>query len=170
MHGLTEMLSDPTTSDGYVDASNINPVHAKYGLSPAGIHVERANMAGVGAIITPPRAMGPTVFFRLGGGGFIKGISMAFCSGISSASDEPVFIKEDVALHVTVGDAAKSSLVPTVSSQIQMLTDLISKPPNEDWMAVSKGDMPLAVHVDSAVSHPPSSCTPGCAESRNRTS
>ncbi|RXK42406.1 hypothetical protein M231_00396 [Tremella mesenterica] len=151
MHGLTDILMESSTSDGFTDPTEFHPIHAKYGLTKAGIHVSRAAMVGVTTIITPPRAIGPTLQIRIAGGGFIKGVSMAFHSSINDGEgEEDSFIKEDVALHVTLGDTAKNARVPTISSQLQTLRDLLLEPVDETWEFVASGQMPLAVHVESA--------------------
>ncbi len=68
------------------------------------------------------------------------------------AAEGEVFVKEDVALHVTLGDTAKDEETPTVSRQVQVLRSLIADPPNEDWKQVADGSLILAVHAESAVS------------------
>lgn len=61
-------------------------------------------------------------------------------------------MKENVALHITLGDTAKDDHTPTISSQLQALHGLLSSPPNEEWKQVAENSLPLAVHVESAVS------------------
>ena len=80
--GLTEILTESQTADGFVNPSLYNPTHAKFGLAPYGVHVARANMMGVSTVIVAPRARGPVVTSRMAIGGFIKGVSTAFYTGI----------------------------------------------------------------------------------------
>ena len=82
MHGLTEMLMEPSSSDGFVSGTDVHVAHAHYALTTAGIHVKIANMVGINTIITAPRAKGPAILERIAMAGFIRGISMAFRTGI----------------------------------------------------------------------------------------
>jgi imidazolonepropionase-like amidohydrolase len=106
--GLTEIPSIPGSSDGDVgskaetlDAKNV--VYAKYGIHLDGRGFTRARIAGVTRAVTAPLS-----------GGFAGGVSVGFkTSGKKTILDGGIF-QDEIALHFTVGQDAKSELLSTL--------------------------------------------------------
>jgi hypothetical protein len=72
------------------------------------------------------------------------------------ATEARAFVKDDVALHVTLGHAGKNSNAPSVSTQVAILRRLLRESDDgSEWARVASGELLLAVHVDSKVSEPP---------------
>lgn len=140
-HGLVEMQSEQSTGDG--DSRSIEGfevLKAKDGLHLQSEHLKRAYNSGVLRIITPP--------FRSEGKKFITGVSTSFNS---NAQDLSGILKQEVALHITLGDMGKEDMTPTISSQISTLRDLLYKNlfSENTFGEVARGVLPLAVHVNS---------------------
>lgn len=150
-HGLNEMNLESSTGDGILmeamadgqigdfrDPQNI-PI-ANDGLQFGSMHLIRAFATGIGNIITPPA--------RGEGQLFMTGVSTAFRS---NSEDFSSVLKEEVALHVTVGDMGKQVFVPTISSQISTLRSLLVKNREENnlYGRVARKQLPLAVHTNS---------------------
>lgn len=106
--GLTEILTIPSSSDGDVgskaetlDAKNV--VYAKYGIHLDGRGFTRARIAGVTRAVTAPLS-----------NGFAGGVSVGFkTSGKKTILDGGIF-QDEIALHFTVGQEAKSELLSTL--------------------------------------------------------
>jgi imidazolonepropionase-like amidohydrolase len=104
--GLTEILAIPGSSDGDVgskaetlDANNV--VYAKYGIHLDGRGFTRARIAGVTRAVTAPLS-----------NGFAGGVSVGIkTSGKKTILDGGIF-QDEIALHFTVGQDAKSELLP----------------------------------------------------------
>ena len=150
-HGITEMPSELSTGDGDVmDFVNNNilddfsdpekVVAAKNGLHLESKHLKWAHNSGVLKIITPP--------LRNEGKKFLTGISTAFRS---DATDLNGIIKENVAIHFTIGDLGKQILLPTVSLQIQTLRKLLleNKGKANAYGDAFRGELPIALHTNS---------------------
>lgn len=101
--GLSEIAMDDSTSDGRVPKSSAsydvhNVVYAKYGVHLDGKSFARARLGGVANVITAPISSS-----------FAGGVSVGILtSGKKSILNGGVF-KEEVALHFTVGQDAKST-------------------------------------------------------------
>ncbi|QPG77409.1 hypothetical protein FOA43_004823 [Brettanomyces nanus] len=150
-HGLMEMPSETTTGDGDImdfikdgvldDFSDPDRVLLAHdGLQFESAHLKRAHNSGVLKIITPP--------FRSEGKKFLTGVSTCFRSSASGLED---IIKENVALHFTVGDMGKQALLPTVSSEILMLRKLLldNSEKKNIYGQVFRGELPLAIHANN---------------------
>lgn len=146
-HGLVDIPSEPSTGDGDIreyaggsfrDSSSV--MFAHNGLHLGSEHLVRALNSGVTRIITPP--------FRSEGQKFITGVSVAFKS---SSSDLSSVLKDEVALHITLGDAGKEPSLPTISSQIAALKSLLIENKDLDnvYGRVARGELALAAHVNS---------------------
>ncbi|CAH6723717.1 hypothetical protein CLIB1444_19S00342 [[Candida] jaroonii] len=125
--GLREMMNEPSTSDG--DGSTYSQIiHAKDGLILDGLVLERLQNAGVSQAITAPI-----------GTHFQRGVSTRFSLGEKTLDTS--ILDEEVAVHFTIGDSAKSPTLPTISSQLKELRDFIAqgKYPH----------LPIAVHTHS---------------------
>lgn len=74
LHGLAEMLQEPSTTDGYSRGDiDDTPLESLLGVNFGGIHLQRAHNGGVTRIVTPPLTTG-----------FLHGVSCRFRSGARS--------------------------------------------------------------------------------------
>jgi imidazolonepropionase-like amidohydrolase len=104
--GLTEIPTIPDSGDGdlgskseTVDVKNV--VYAKYGIHLDGRGFTRARIAGVTRAVTAPLS-----------NGFAGGVSLGIkTSGKKTILDGGIF-QDEIALHFTVGQDAKSELLP----------------------------------------------------------
>ncbi|KAF9119605.1 hypothetical protein BGW39_000175 [Mortierella sp. 14UC] len=144
--GLIEISAEDTTGDGHPNLSS-GILAAADGLKFGGLHMDEAYKAGVLTGVTAPDSEH-----------VVQGLSVAFGTGAESAlsSKYAAIIKEKVALHVRIGQYSKSTLFPTVSSQIAYLRNALKKalngPPvtaNEEFVAVVHGKLPLVIEVDN---------------------
>jgi imidazolonepropionase-like amidohydrolase len=101
--GLQEIASDPSTGDGEVRKSSLNPnetVYAKYGVHLEGKAFARARLGGVTQGVTAPLYQG-----------FGDGVSVGFkTSGKKTILDGGIF-QDDVALHFSLGQGGKGMLL-----------------------------------------------------------
>ncbi|PFH48493.1 hypothetical protein AMATHDRAFT_5747 [Amanita thiersii Skay4041] len=144
--GLVEIRLEPAANDGNVldPLTSGNPpailgnttiIRAVDGLQFETRHALLAHRSGVTAAITAPV-----------GSGFLLGVSTAFDTGAPDALGRGAVIQEDVAIHVAINP----SLDVSVSTQMATLRRLVFEDAGKIWERVRKGDMTLAVHVDSA--------------------
>lgn len=166
--GIEEISMDPDTGDGIVDVlspkdtkTSENIDFAKYGVSLAGSSVKaqlfaRARLGGVTRAIQPPMSKG----------GLVVGVSTGMRTGLQSTLLNGGLFREDVALHVVLGEPAKAN-DGAISMAIERLRALIrsgskkSKGAEEEedddaagdlWSSVANGSLPLIVKADSNVS------------------
>ncbi|KAJ1562582.1 hypothetical protein HK405_010403 [Cladochytrium tenue] len=138
--GLGEIPMEPATLDGTVDpvSALAGFAHAADGLrvGPGLKQLEYAFRAGVLTAVTPPRHSG-----------VVAGVSVAFRTGAAHLRD--AIIQRDVAVHVTIGAAAKDPWAPSVTVQVGRLRALLAdaQPPSPLARVVS-GELPLAVDVN----------------------
>lgn len=147
-HGLVEMPSEPETGDGDILDSGIlndfndphNVLFAKDGLQLESAHLERAHNSGTLRVITPP--------FRNEGHKFLTGVSAAFETDITNLEN---ITKSEVALHLTIGDMGKQTILPTISSQISELRKLLVDNRMKDniYGRALRGEIPLALHTNN---------------------
>ncbi|KAF9920078.1 hypothetical protein FBU30_010136 [Linnemannia zychae] len=141
--GLIEIGAEETTGDGHPNL-NSGILSAADGLKFGGLHMDEAYKAGVLVGVTAP-----------GSEHVVQGVSVAFSTGASDAlSSKTAIIKENVALHVKIGQDAKSALFPTISSQIAYLRTnlkkaLASSSSDDEFSRVVKGKLPLVIEVDN---------------------
>ncbi|KAI1291569.1 hypothetical protein EDD11_008850 [Mortierella claussenii] len=142
--GLIEIAAEDSTGDGNL---NLNPeiVSAVDGLKFGGLHMDEAYKAGVLTAVTAPVSQH-----------VIQGISVAFLTGADNAlSPSNAILKEKVALHVRIGQDSKSTLFPTVSSQIAFLRAALEKGlsdlfrPNDEFTLAARGKIPLVIEVNN---------------------
>jgi len=141
--GLEEIQAESATKDGNMPDVDLkkeeNVVYAKYGIHFGSKLMRRAYESGVTAAVTPP----------LKGNAVLRGVSTGFKTGGKSAIDG--FVRDDVALHVIIGQSAKGTTNPTISSQIQdlktMLVDHVADNSTTLYGKVANGDMILVVHA-----------------------
>lgn len=124
--GIIEIESEKSTSDGVGDANaNIydseSAVYAKYGIHFEGKAFDRARIGGVTRSITYPYS-----------NGFLRGVSTGFKIAEGSNPLNGGIYKDDVALHVVIGQDAKGMLcflhISQKSSTNPKLSRLISNP------------------------------------------
>ncbi|KAK3822422.1 MAG: hypothetical protein JOS17DRAFT_753523 [Linnemannia elongata] len=143
--GLIEIAAEETTGDGHPNLSS-GILAAADGLKFGGLHMDEAYKAGILTGVTAPDSEH-----------VVQGLSVAFATGAENAlsSKGAAIIKEKVALHVRVGQNSKSTLFPTVSSQIAYLRTNLKKalafpiPANEEFSLVVRGKLPLVIEVDN---------------------
>ncbi|KAG9323212.1 hypothetical protein KVV02_007944 [Mortierella alpina] len=140
--GLVEISAEETSGDGHHNL-NAGIISAADGLKFGGLHMDEAYKAGVLVAVTAPQSEH-----------VIQGVSVAFSTGAENAlSSNNAIIKEQVALHVKIGDEAKSTLFPTVSSQIKYLRTALEKglqdlfTPNDEITLVARGKIPIVIEV-----------------------
>ncbi|KAF8936533.1 hypothetical protein EDD21DRAFT_425833 [Dissophora ornata] len=140
--GLNEIPSEGSTGDGN---SNLTPVivHAVDGLKFGGLHLNEAYKAGILVGVATPVSEH-----------VIQGVSVAFTTGAEDVlSSKDAILKEKVALHVRIGQSSKSSLFPTISSQIAFLRSSLEEGlgnilhPDSEFSLVVRGVIPLIVEV-----------------------
>ncbi|PYI05165.1 carbohydrate esterase family 9 protein-like protein [Aspergillus sclerotiicarbonarius CBS 121057] len=147
--GLVDIATDPSTGDGgdAIAPDNVASealVYAKYGLRLQGKDLVRAQMGGITKVVTVPLApIERSVFMR--------GVSTVFeASGQGTILDGRI-IKDDVALHVVLGQEGNSPLTASVSSTIGLLRRILNENQglNSLYGHVANGFLPLVAHVKS---------------------
>ncbi|KAG0250403.1 hypothetical protein BG011_008365 [Mortierella polycephala] len=140
--GLREIESEDSTGDGILNL-NAEIVHAVDGLNFGGLHMEEAYKAGILTGVTSPESQH-----------VVQGVSVAFSTGAQDAfSSKIAIVKENVALHVRIGQASKSKLFPTISSQIAFLRSSLEQglrhvfESKDEFAQVARGVLPLIVEV-----------------------
>ncbi|EPE36915.1 Composite of metallo-dependent hydrolase [Glarea lozoyensis ATCC 20868] len=142
--GLSEIALDSGTSDGIVgkSPSSVDPenvVYAKYGIHFDGRGFARARIGGVTRAVSAPLS-----------NGFADGVSVGILtSGKKTILDGGIF-QEDVALHFRIGQNAKSASLPTISSSVHKLRQLLHQNTNKTniYGRASRGEIPLVVHAN----------------------
>ncbi|CAG8494493.1 17429_t:CDS:10 [Gigaspora margarita] len=144
--GLSEIDSEPSTTDGIVTAvSNPNDaekiIYAIDGLKLGGKHLEVAYKAGILTAVTAP----------LSSKGVFIGVSMAFETDGNSDYDPNSIVKEHVALHAQIGAEFKYPTIPTVSGQIALIRKTLLKNLKQDniFGRAASGDIPLVIRTHS---------------------
>lgn len=166
--GIAEISTDDTTGDGV--AKVVKPQQAnlaqdipfaKYAVSLGGDQVKaktfaRARLGGVTRAVQAPQTAG----------GLITGVSTGMRTGLHSTLLNGGLFRDDVALHVELGETAKLN-DGTVGMAIEKLRVLLrsggknlSKTEDEDdsgdssspWARVANGSLPLVVKANSNVS------------------
>ncbi|KAI8061177.1 hypothetical protein BC940DRAFT_245434 [Gongronella butleri] len=142
--GLVEIPSEGDTADGLVAASTSQDandiVHAVDGLRLGTRHLEEAYKGGVLSAITAPVS-----------DNVVLGVSTAFKTGGESVLSDGTLIASDVALHVQIGNAAKSKEFPSVSSQVQFLRRVLRDNAEKDnvYGQAARGEIPTVVRANS---------------------
>ncbi|RAL13393.1 uncharacterized protein BO97DRAFT_442426 [Aspergillus homomorphus CBS 101889] len=166
--GLQDILAEPSTGDGHVPSDTTtqgnNLIHAKHGLHLTGSKdLQRARLGGITTAITAPLVQDTNPVF-------LRGVSVAFKvsnpgSGSNSHNtnnqnnENPLntaILTPDVGLHLTIGQSGKTSLTPTISSQISLLRMRLSRnhqpaerTPDEEsiYTQIANSTLPLIIHV-----------------------
>ncbi|KAG0155647.1 hypothetical protein PDIDSM_2820 [Penicillium digitatum] len=119
--GIQSIPSESSTGDGSGsksgDALNEDKTlhFAKYGVHLDGKGLARARIGGVTRAVTAP----------LHGGGVAQGVSVGLRMSKDATILDNGIWKDDVALHLVIGQAAISDDTPTVSSGIERLRQLL---------------------------------------------
>ncbi|KAI8151028.1 hypothetical protein K4K49_007133 [Colletotrichum sp. SAR 10_70] len=148
--GILDISSEPSTGDGSPDRkgnalNERKDLHfAKYGIHFGGRGFGRARLGGVTRAVTAP------IF----GGGLLQGVSV----GLRTAENATVLgggiWKDEVALHVAIGQGAKGDDTPTISSGVERLRQVIeegqavSAQPSSAYARAAKGALPVVVYTD----------------------
>ncbi|KAK8058985.1 hypothetical protein PG994_009433 [Apiospora phragmitis] len=142
--GLKEIAAQESTGNGAPSVKEVrDPAsidHAKYGVYLDGKGFARARIGGVTRVITPP---------ELGSDGILQGVSAGLkTSGTRTFLDGEIF-RDDVGLHVVIGDANKAK--GSVSQAIQTLRGILlenkGKANESAYGLVAEGRMSLLVSV-----------------------
>ncbi|KAI8100036.1 uncharacterized protein BX664DRAFT_322707, partial [Halteromyces radiatus] len=142
--GLVEIPSEGSTGDGTVSASTSRDanqiVETVDGLKLGTRHLQEAYKGGVLSAITAPISNNVVI-----------GVSAAFKTGADSLLSEGSLLSSAVALHLQIGDGAKSSSFPSVSSQISFIRQvLVENEKNDNYYGkAARGDIPTVVNVNN---------------------
>ncbi|PWY74474.1 hypothetical protein BO94DRAFT_524310 [Aspergillus sclerotioniger CBS 115572] len=147
--GLVDIATDPSTGDGgsAIPPDNVASealVYAKYGLRIQGKDLVRAQLGGITKVVTVPLAPNEHSVF-------LRGVSTAFhASGQGTILDGRI-LKDDVALHVVLGQEGNSPITASVSSAIGLLRRILieNQGSNNTYGQVVNGSLPLVAHVKS---------------------
>ncbi|KAH7136829.1 hypothetical protein B0J13DRAFT_449046 [Dactylonectria estremocensis] len=146
--GIQSIPSESSTGDGSAgkagDALNEQKRlhYAKYGVHLHGKAFTRARIGGVTKAVTAP----------LFGGGIIQGVSVGLRVGENGTILDNIW-KDDVALHLAIGQSAKADDTPTVSSGIERLRQLLQAgheakaESHSTYSQAANGSLPLVVEV-----------------------
>ncbi|OOG00865.1 hypothetical protein ASPCADRAFT_511739 [Aspergillus carbonarius ITEM 5010] len=132
--------SSGTTGDPLNEAKSVH--FAKYGVHLHGQAFDRARVGGVTKAITPPH-----------GSGLIRGVSAGLRTGPNATILDGGIWKDDVALHLSIGQGAKDGDTPTVGSGIEYLRQILqhgSKDGDEEhnvYTQAANGSLPLVIEV-----------------------
>ncbi|KAL6891472.1 family 9 carbohydrate esterase [Trichoderma longibrachiatum] len=145
--GLTEIATLDGTGDGQASNQKIGDpeslAYAKYGLWLDGKEFARARLGGVTRAISAP--LGDA-------SGFVQGVSVEFLTSGKRSLTNGGIVQGDVALHLNLGDATKSS-EGSVSNGIrnlrQMLEDGKGKHNETVYGRVAAGGLPLVVQCNN---------------------
>ncbi|RFU34480.1 hypothetical protein B7463_g1891, partial [Scytalidium lignicola] len=149
--GLTEIVDDENTGDGFVslksDPTNPdNVVFAKYGVHLEGQAFKRAKIGGITKAITAPMLHGEDA------GGFLSGVSVGIKTDEKHTILDGGIFQDDVALHFVVGQGAKADeTIPTVSTATAKIRKILFDNQGKDniYGRVEGGSLPLVVHVEN---------------------
>lgn len=146
--GILDISAEPSTGDGsprqsYSALDESSYHYAKYGIHFSGRSFERARIGGVTRAITAPNF----------GGGILQGISVGIFTHPDATLLGGGIWKEEVALHIHIGQDSKSLSTPTISSAISRLHTIISQhsTANPDtstpYAQAAHGTLPLIIHT-----------------------
>ncbi|OJJ54511.1 hypothetical protein ASPSYDRAFT_159752 [Aspergillus sydowii CBS 593.65] len=146
--GIQEIPSEPSTGDDSAGHSGdlldeAKSVHfAKYGVHLHGRAFDRARIGDVTKAVSPPH-----------GSGVVQGVSVGIRTGPNVTILDKGIWKDDVALHIAVGQDAKDTDAPTVGSGIEYVRRILEQGRAEGAKTSSvygkavNGSLPLVVHA-----------------------
>jgi imidazolonepropionase-like amidohydrolase len=157
--GLTDIVAEPATKDGSVDALiSSNTARAVDGLRLGGNDLRFAHSSGICSIVSAPESRT----------GIKQGISTHVDTGVEELFEEGAIRKSEVALHMTIDHwQAGSPTQPTLGQQVASIRSAVKKATesldkvrgsseqddaeNEDvWKRVASGSLPLIVNAKQA--------------------
>ncbi|KAJ3143101.1 hypothetical protein HK100_010684 [Physocladia obscura] len=139
--GLEEISAESGTADGQGGVADAisGLVHARDGLrvGGGGKLLEYAWKSGVLAAVAAPS-----------GSGLVQGVSVAFRTAAQRYSD--AILKDDVALHITIGNEAKNTYANSISSQFAHIRKLLTSQdsPDSPFAKVVAGKLALVASVN----------------------
>ncbi|KAK1148379.1 hypothetical protein N8T08_010190 [Aspergillus melleus] len=142
--GIQAIPSESSTGDGTAKSGDIlneqKSVHfAKYGVHLHGRAFTRARIGGVTKAVTPPH-----------GSGIIDGVSVGIRTSETATILEGGVWKDNVALHLAIGQSAKDDSTPTISSEIEHLRQILEKGQQDSqgiYAQAANGLLPVVVRV-----------------------
>ncbi|KAI4859974.1 hypothetical protein F4820DRAFT_438279 [Hypoxylon rubiginosum] len=140
-HGLSELVSEPSTKDGELSGADVSRViSAADGLRFGDRRLAITHRRGLTTLITAPIS-----------NGFIHGLSTAFRPGAAHSLSPGAIVKRDVSLFLSIGHEGKNTAFPSESSQFNELRTLLTSqsPPHESWALAANGTLPITVRTDS---------------------
>ncbi|RDW75872.1 hypothetical protein BP5796_06693 [Coleophoma crateriformis] len=148
--GLSEIPSEASTSDGGIPKGDVmdpeSVSYAKYGVHLEGRAFKRAKIGGVTRAITPP-----LIDTWSEQKSFLNGVSVGIKTSEKKTLLDGGIFKDDVALHVTIGQDSKSEQFPSISSAIAKLRKLLTSSAGKDTIygRVANGTFPLIITVEN---------------------
>ncbi|KAE8361967.1 hypothetical protein BDV27DRAFT_160194 [Aspergillus caelatus] len=147
--GIQDIPSEESTGDGLTGKSadvlnEQRSLHfAKYGLHLHGRAFTRARIGGVTKAITAPRS----------NGGIIQGVSVGIRTSETATILDNGIWKDDIALHLRVGQSAKGDDTPTVASGVERLRQILEagqegRPGSASiYVQAANGSIPIVVRA-----------------------
>lgn len=142
--GVLDISSEPSTGDGASLSSKVldetNIPFAKYGIHFGSRSFDRARLGGVTRAVTAP----------LHSGGVLRGVSVGLRTNQNATTINGGIWRDEVALHVHIGQDAKGQDTPTISSGIQKLHQIFSLPTHAVdgvYACAANGSLPVIVHT-----------------------
>ncbi|PYI08675.1 hypothetical protein BO78DRAFT_395534 [Aspergillus sclerotiicarbonarius CBS 121057] len=132
--------SSGTTGDPLNEAKSVH--FAKYGVHLYGEAFDRARIGGVTKAITPPH-----------GSGLIRGVSVGLGTGPNATILDGGIWKDDVALHLSIGQGAKDGDSPTIASEIEYLRGILQQGSKDGadqhsvYTQAANGSLPLVIET-----------------------
>ncbi|KAL3478475.1 hypothetical protein BJX99DRAFT_269153 [Aspergillus californicus] len=146
--GIQAISSEGSTGDGSAGSSGpqLNEqrdVHfAKYGVHLHGRAFDRARIGGITKAITPPH-----------GSGVIQGVSAGLRTSPTATILTGGIWRDNVALHLTIGQSAKDAGTPTVASGVEYVRRILEQGRGETagqgsvYAQVANGTLPLVIQA-----------------------
>ncbi|PLB50380.1 hypothetical protein P170DRAFT_454922 [Aspergillus steynii IBT 23096] len=145
--GIQAIPPESSTGDGTVKSQDLlneqKSVHfAKYGVHLHGKAFTRARIGGVTKAVTPPH-----------GTGILQGVSVGVRTSETATILEGGIWKDNVALHLAIGQSAKDDSTPTISSEIERLRQILAKGQDDGtyssgiYAQAANGSLPVVVRV-----------------------
>ena len=142
--GIQDISSEASTGDGVSSLSSSlessNVPKARNGIHFHSRSFDRARLGGVTRAITPP----------LFGGGVVHGVSVGISTSENATLLDGVW-KDEVALHMHVGQDAKGGDTSTISSGVERLYQIFTahagKNDGSIYSRAANGSLPVIVHT-----------------------
>ncbi|KAJ8107283.1 hypothetical protein OPT61_g8972 [Boeremia exigua] len=142
--GLLDISSEPLTGDGVplspITSDSMNIPSSKYGVHFGSRSFDRARLGGVTRAITAP----------LHSGGLLQGVSVGLRITENATVLDGGIWKDEVALHVHLGQDAKGRDSPTISGSVQRLHQIFTQSIHAEgslYARAKEGSLPVVVHT-----------------------